>query len=76
MGTHAALLPTGKRHSIPSLFGPCVLWPNGWMDQDMPLGTEVNAGPGKVALDGVAAPLKGAQPPLFGSCLLWPDGWS
>jgi len=26
-------------------------------------------------LDGVAAPLKGAQPPVFGSCLLWPNGW-
>ena len=33
----------------------------------MPLGTEVNLGPGDVVLDGVAAPLlKGAQPPVFG----------
>ena len=34
----------------------------GWMK--MPLGTEVNLGPGDVVLDGVAAPppLKGAQP--------------
>jgi len=33
----------------------------------MPLGTEVNLGPGNVVvLDGVAAPpLKGAQPPSF-----------
>jgi len=40
----------------------------------MPLGTEVNLGPGDVVLDGVAAPrsLKGAQPPVFGACLLWP----
>jgi len=28
----------------------------------MPLGTEVNVGPGDVLLDGVTAPLKGAQP--------------
>jgi len=41
----------------------------------MPLGTEVNLGLGDVVLDGVAAPLKGAQPPVFGSCLLWPNGW-
>jgi len=32
----------------------------------MPLGTEVNLGPGDVVLDGVAAPpLKGTQPPSF-----------
>jgi len=31
----------------------------------MPLGTEVNLGPGDVVLDGVAAPLKRAQPPQF-----------
>ena len=43
----------------------------------MPLGTEVNLGPGDVVLDMVAAPppLKGAQPPVFGPCLLWPNGW-
>jgi len=33
----------------------------------MPLGTEVNLGPGDVMLDGVATPpLKMAQPPVFG----------
>jgi len=42
----------------------------------MPLGSDVNLGPGDVVLDGVAAsPLKGAQPPVFGPCLLWPNGW-
>jgi len=42
----------------------------------MPLGTEVNIGPGDVVrvLDGVAPPpLKGAQP-VSSSCLLWPNG--
>jgi len=44
----------------------------------MPLGTEVDLGPGHVLLDGDPAPLsapsaKGAQqPPVFGPCLLWP----
>jgi len=23
-----------KRGTAPSIFGPCLLWPNGWMDQD------------------------------------------
>jgi len=32
----------------------------------MPVGTEVNLGPGDVVLDGVAVPLKGAHPPVFG----------
>jgi len=44
----------------------------------MPLGTEVNLGPGYSMLDGVAGsqlPLKGTQPPVFGSCLLRPNGW-
>jgi len=27
--------PSAKRgHSSPPLFGPCLLWPNGWMDED------------------------------------------
>jgi len=38
----------------------------GWIK--MPLGTEVNIGPGNVVLDGVArrsSRLKGAEPPVF-----------
>jgi len=28
-------LPQKKRHSHPHpIFGPCLLWPNGWMDED------------------------------------------
>ena len=23
-----------KRGGAPQIFGPCLLWPNGWMDQD------------------------------------------
>jgi len=38
------------------------------MDQDATwYGTKVNHSPGDVVLDGVAAPLKGAQPPSFRS---------
>ena len=31
MGTS---LPYPKRGQSPQIFGPCLLWPNGWMDQD------------------------------------------
>jgi len=45
----------------------------GWIK--MPLGMEVNLGPGDVLLDGVTAPPKRDKPPGFGSCLLWPNSW-
>jgi len=62
-----------KAHS-PTIFGPCLLWPNGWMDQDAtwyggrhrPRRHYVRGGP--------SFPYKGAQPLLFGPCLLWPNG--
>jgi len=66
-----------KRGTVPLLFGPCLLWPNGWMDQSgqtagwikVPLSMEVDLGPGHYVLDGEPAPPKGAQqpPPPF-----WP----
>ena len=70
-------LPKTGPQLPPPIFGPCLLWPNYWMDQlKIPLGTEVGITPGDTALDGDAAPpLKGAQPPIFGGCLLWPNGW-
>jgi len=45
----------------------------GWIK--IPLGTEINLGPGDVVLDGSQLPLKGTQPPVFGPCLLWPNSW-
>jgi len=47
----------------------------GWIK--MPLGMEVNLGPGNIVLNGVAAPPPqkgGTAPPVFSSCLLWPNG--
>ena len=26
--------PLSKKEAEPPIFGPCLLWPNGWMDQD------------------------------------------
>ena len=55
-------------------FGPCLLWPNGWMDQD------ATWFGGKLLLRrrcvrwGWSSPLKGVHPPVFGPCVL-KDGW-
>jgi len=67
------LLP--KKGVQPPLFGPCLLWPDVWMDQDkMPLGREIDFDPGDIVLDGHQASPKGALPPIFGQCLLWTNG--
>jgi len=68
MGTQLPL-----KGAQPPVFGPRLLWPNGWMDE-MPLGTEVDLGPGHIALDGdPGLPMeRGTAPPLFGPCLLLP----
>ena len=60
-----------KGHSPPQFVAHICCGPvAGWIK--MPLGTEVNLGPGDVVLDVVAAtPKKEAQPPVFGPCLLW-----
>jgi len=38
-------VPTEKGHThAHPIFGPCLLWPYGWMDEDAaPLGTEVDS---------------------------------
>jgi len=58
------------------IFGPCLLWPNGWMDQD---GTWHGGGPWSRPRCGrwgpSCPPRKAAEPPIFGPFLLWPNGW-
>jgi len=53
------------------IFGPCLLSPNVWMNQDATMyGSRPRHRPHCVRW-----PLKGAQQPsLFGPCLLWPNG--
>ena len=67
-----------KGHSPPPKFRPCLLWPNGWMDQDTtwyggkprPRRHCVRWGPS------CPSPKMGAQqPPISGPSLLWPNGW-
>jgi len=60
--------PLPKKAAEPPIFGPCLLWPNAWLDQD-DTGTEVGLGPGHIVLDGDPArlPKKRAEPHNF-----WP----
>jgi len=64
-----------KGHSPHPIFGPCLLWPNGWKNQDA---TSYGGKPRPrrrcVGL-GSQLHLERAQPPVFGPCLLWPKGW-
>jgi len=43
----------------------------------MPLGIDVDLGPGHIMLDGDPAspPQNVSTPPIFGPYLLWPNGW-
>jgi len=72
MGTQ---LPLPNKGAKPPIFGPCLLWPNGWMDED---GTWHGGGPRSrphhIVLDGDPAPTKEAQPPIFRPCVLCPNG--
>jgi len=61
----------------PTIFGPCLLWPNGRIDQD---GTWHGGGPRSrphCARWGPSSPphKKGQSSPIFDPCLLWPNGW-
>ena len=69
--------PLPKNGRSPPIFGPCLSWPNGWIDQD---GTWHGAGlvPGHIVLDGEPAPRppnRGQNPPILGSFLWSPNGW-
>jgi len=73
---HPAPLSKGAQ---PPIFCPCLLWPNGWMDQDATLyeGRHrprphcVRCGPGSPPLP---SKRDTAPSPIFNSCLLWPNG--
>ena len=75
-GVTAPLQPL-KEHS-PPVFGPCPLWPKGWMDEDAtwygsrlwPRPHCVRQGPSSFAKRAQQPP--SFQPPLFSPCLLWP----
>jgi len=65
--------PLPKTGQSPQIFGPSLLWPNGWMHQD----ATWYGGLRDVFDVDPATPRKRAHPPhlIFGRCLLWPNGW-
>jgi len=62
----------GHNHSHP-IFGPCLLWPDGWMDEEAAwYGSRPRFRP-HCTRRGPSSRERGtASPPLFGPCLLWP----
>jgi len=72
----SSLSPTRGR--TPQIFGPCLLWPNGWMDQDAtwyggrprPTPHYVRCGPSYLQKKRHTH-----SHPIVGTCLLWPNGW-
>jgi len=63
------------------IFGPYLLWPNGWLDQDAtwywgrtrPRRLYVRWGPSSPPQKGDKG--HGAPSPIFGPCPLWSNGW-
>jgi len=67
--------PPDKGVAPHRIFGPCLLWPNGWMDQDVTWYEGQPRPRRRCVRCGRSSYLKWAQPPVFGPCLLWPKGW-
>jgi len=57
----------------PPIFGPCQLWPNGWMHQDMALGTMQRQASAQATVLNVD-PATTPAPQKSGTCLLWQNG--
>jgi len=67
-----------KRALPPPLnFGPCLLWLNGWMDQDATwYGGKCRPRRRCVTWSRSSHPKRGTALLVFGSCLLWLNGWT
>jgi len=65
--------PQEKGHTHPHLiFSPCLLWPNGWMDEDAAwYGSRPQLRPHCIRR-GPSSRERGKAAPLFGQCLLCP----
>ena len=77
LGTQVGLSPghivlDGDSAPLHPIFGPCLLWPNGRMDQDATL-CGGKCRPRRRCVRWSRSS-KGAQQPVFSSCVLWPDG--
>jgi len=69
--------PLTKKGAEPPIFGPFLLWPNGWIHPEiqMPLGMEIGLRRGDFVLDwdSAALPKRGGAP-KFRPRILWPNG--
>ena len=65
--------PPLKKGGTTPIFGPCLLWPNGWIDEDATWHGS-SPRPRPHCIRRVPAPRERgtAAPPLFGACLMWP----
>ena len=62
-----------KAHPSHPIFGPCLLWPNAWMDEDAAwYGSRPRLRPHCTRGGPSSRERSTAPPPLFGPCLLWP----
>jgi len=68
--------PLLKKGAQPPIFGPCLLWSNGCMDQAATWhGGRPQPRPHCAAWKPSSHPQKGGTAlPIFGACLLWPNG--
>jgi len=67
--------PLPKKGAEAPMFGPFLLWPNGWMDQ---YGTWHGGRPWSrphCARWGPSPSPKWPEPPIFGQSPLWPNVW-
>jgi len=69
--------PPTPKGAQPPIFGPCLLWPNGWMDQDATWHEgRLQPKPNCQKLDGdQAPPKKGTAPPTFQPMFIVTNGW-
>ena len=67
-------VPSEKGYIPHPIFEPCLLWPNGWMDQDA---TWYGGKPWhrRRCVRWGPSPLPKGPQPQFSACLLWPNGW-
>jgi len=65
-----------KGQSPPPIFGPGLLWPNGWIDQDPSwYGGRLRPRPHCARWGPSSPPQKEDRAAIFGPYLLWPNGW-
>jgi len=63
-----------RGHSSHPIF-PCLLWSNGWMDQDATWYGGKSRPSRRCFRWGRSSPIKGAQPQFSVHVYLWPNGW-